>query len=130
MEDLIKCKGCGEDMHPYFYCGTHKSRRNKVFCSRGCQSRYNAMEYTKTHPATAETKKAKSEYDAKYREANRDKRIVAGRKYYQTVGAATIAKRQQSRSAMAVLRWGMALRSAEVQLAIADQPKDADAKTI
>lgn len=40
-----------------------------------------------------------------------------------TAGAATIAKRQQSRSAIAVLKWSMATRPEVMQSAITQQPK-------
>jgi len=38
-----------------------------------------------------------------------------------TAGAATIAKRQQSRSAVAVLKWNMVLKSGDEPKAIAQQ---------
>ena len=42
-----------------------------------------------------------------------------------TAGAATIAKRQQSRSAVAVLKWNMVLRSGEYHPALEDHREKA-----
>jgi len=41
-----------------------------------------------------------------------------------TAGAATIAKRQQSRSAVAVLKWNMVLKSGEARPALEERRED------
>jgi hypothetical protein len=79
---LIKCKECDKEMHPYFYTGMYHNPHKRTFCSRKCQSKNNAREYIKNHPATEETKRAKSEYDARYRKENHDRRIEQCRKWY------------------------------------------------
>lgn len=68
----IKCKECGKEMHPYFYTGVYHNPHKRTFCSRKCQSKNNAKE----------TKKAKAEYDARYRKENHEKRIEQCRKWY------------------------------------------------
>ena len=43
-----KCKGCGN----YFYLGVKKTRQSRQFCTRACNSRYNAKRRREADPET------------------------------------------------------------------------------